>query len=115
MFDLTNRESFNGIKKWIEELELKAPKDIKIILAGNKSDLVISQALSIGEIKDFANSLNINFYLVSAKENININEIFQEIAYEIMSKPQLNDDRDSMRNSVHISQFNKRKKRDNCC
>lgn len=39
MYDITNRESFNNLSKWIEETKNYANKNLSIILVGNKNDL----------------------------------------------------------------------------
>ena len=38
-YDITNMESFVNIKVWAEECKTNAPKNILIVLVGNKSDL----------------------------------------------------------------------------
>ena len=47
IFDLTNKESFNNIQKWIS----KSDNKIKIIIVGNKSDLVDNRTVTKEEIK----------------------------------------------------------------
>jgi Ras-related protein Rab-1A len=39
VFDTTDKQSFENVKQWLQELEDKAPKNIEIILVGNKIDL----------------------------------------------------------------------------
>lgn len=38
-YDITNRASFENVKTWVSECHDNAPKTIKLILVGNKSDL----------------------------------------------------------------------------
>ena len=38
-FDVTNRESFNSVGKWIEDARALRDDDVMLILAGNKADL----------------------------------------------------------------------------
>ena len=40
VYDITNRESFEQLDTWIENLMSRAEKDIQIILVGNKIDKV---------------------------------------------------------------------------
>ena len=39
VFDLSNRQSFLGLDRWIEDINTFGPKDLFIIIVGNKSDL----------------------------------------------------------------------------
>ena len=38
-YQVTTRESFEKVKKWVQELKNYAKKDIVIVVAGNKIDL----------------------------------------------------------------------------
>lgn len=40
VYDVTQKSSFEGVKKWMEELRDHAEPDIVILLVGNKTDLV---------------------------------------------------------------------------
>ena len=39
VYDVTNKESFNNIKQWLEETKKQGHSQINIILVGNKIDL----------------------------------------------------------------------------
>ena len=38
-YDVTSRESFESVEKWIEDAKALRDDDVLLILAGNKSDL----------------------------------------------------------------------------
>jgi GTPase SAR1 family protein len=38
-YEITSRESFEKVKKWVSELKENAPKGITLTIAGNKGDL----------------------------------------------------------------------------
>ena len=40
MYDVTNRETFDEIDQWIENLMARVEPDIQVILVGNKIDKV---------------------------------------------------------------------------
>ena len=40
VYDITNKHSFDVLKKWIEELEEFGPKRLLIAVVGNKIDLI---------------------------------------------------------------------------
>mmetsp|Transcript_6927 Transcript_6927/g.6098 ORF Transcript_6927/g.6098 Transcript_6927/m.6098 type:complete len:89 (-) Transcript_6927:290-556(-) len=39
VFDITSKQSFNSVDKWIEDAKNLRDDDVLLILAGNKSDL----------------------------------------------------------------------------
>lgn len=39
VFDVTNRESFNNIRYWLEELRKIESKELALVIVGNKTDL----------------------------------------------------------------------------
>ena len=39
MYDITRRETFDHVAKWLEEVKNNSTKSIVIILVGNKKDL----------------------------------------------------------------------------
>ena len=76
MYDITNKESFINIKKWIEDTDEYSFNAKKIII-GNKIDMEEKREVS-DEMKDnLINEMNIEIMEISAKnENNNINEVF---------------------------------------
>lgn len=39
IFDISNKQSFENVQKWLEEIHMHGNEAIRIILIGNKSDL----------------------------------------------------------------------------
>lgn len=71
---MADRSSFNNISNWISQIhEETMPK----ILVGNKSDVSsLERVVSREEGQQMAERFRIPFFETSAKDNININEIF---------------------------------------
>lgn len=86
VFSIDNRKSFENIGKWMKQITDNAAADVVIVLVGNKCDLIESRAVSYEEAQALAKSFNIQFYETSAKNNINIDEIFTKIATDIKVK-----------------------------
>ena len=82
VFDITNRESFEGAKKWIEKIEQNI-KDTLIFLVANKIDLIANRTTSDDMIKEYTEMKKIEFLECSAKDNLNIKEIFELVASKI--------------------------------
>lgn len=56
VYDVTNRASFDSLKKWVEESNINCMADIPKILVGNKSDG--PSAIPINEAQKFADTFN---------------------------------------------------------
>ena len=78
VYDITNAKSFEGVKNWIKEAEEVGDYFQRIII-GNKSDLEDERQVSLEELNEYANEEKINFYETSAKNNINLKEVFSRI------------------------------------
>ena len=71
MFDITKRESFLSLNKWL--LELRNATDLNIVLLANKSDLESHRQVELPSIKSFAAENKLQFFEVSCKTGANVN------------------------------------------
>eukprot|EP00483_Globobulimina_turgida_P012844 UN12868 len=88
VYDITNRESFENARKWIEEVQTQEGNHVVIGLAGNKVDLAGNRKVSTDEGSEFAKEKNFIFFETSAKNSTNIKEIFRSIAQEVPNRQQ---------------------------
>jgi len=86
VYDISSRDSFNNVMSWIEDCKNQSPKTIFIVLVGNKSDLDDKRQVSYEEGKELAEKNELLFFESSAKEGINVDEIFVNSAKEIAKK-----------------------------
>ena len=84
VYDVTNRQSFNDLKKLLDDVNNVTNK-ICIILFGNKCD-VDDRAVTEEEAKQFANENGIAYIETSAKENINIEKGFSQVINDTYAK-----------------------------
>ena len=49
VYDVTRRDTFDNINKWVPELKQSGDKDVTIVLVGNKSDLETERQVSTEE------------------------------------------------------------------
>ena len=84
VFDLSNIQSFNNIKKWFNNIDYYCNKDITIKLIGNKCDQNIN--VNQRDINLLCRDYNIDYFEVSAKDNINIDSLFDNIVEDIDNK-----------------------------
>jgi small GTP-binding protein len=81
IFDITNRDSFNKIDFWLQDLRDNADNidNIFIYLIGNKIDLEEKRQVSFEEANEYANKKNMKYLEVSAKTGQNIKKLFEEM------------------------------------
>ena len=84
VFDLTNKESFDNLQKWINTIKDFCPKDIVYCFVGNKSDLINERNVEYETIKDFVK--DDLYYEVSSKTGNNVSLAFEQLAYSIIEK-----------------------------
>jgi Ras-related protein Rab-11A len=104
VYDMTKRQSFDHMARWLEELRSHADKNIVIMLIGNKSDLGTLRAVPTEDAKEFAERESLFFMETSALEATNVENAFTTALTEIyrtVSKKNLvaNDDSNSGGNS----------------
>ena len=86
VFDVTNRKSFENVKKWYDIITKVADPNVHLILVGNKSDLQESKEVSSEEGAALAKELKIYYMETSVKTNENIDEVFESIALKIINQ-----------------------------
>lgn len=105
VYDMTKRQSFDHIARWLEELRGHADKNIVIMLIGNKCDLASLRAVPVEDAKEFAERENLFFMETSALDSTNVETAFLTILteiYRIVSKKSLtaNGDLDATTNAA---------------
>ena len=111
VYDICEKNSFLDVKSWIEQIiENSDNDDIVMILCGNKCDNEKERKISKDEGENLAKSYGIPFFECSAKNNININEIFNTMGQKIYTKI---GNRQS--SSVKLSSNTIKKKFGKCC
>ncbi|CAA7049704.1 unnamed protein product [Microthlaspi erraticum] len=92
VYDITKRQSFDHVARWLEELRGHADKNIVIMLIGNKTDLGTLRAVPTEDAKEFAQRENLFFMETSALDSINVEPSFLTVLteiYRIVSKKNL--------------------------
>ncbi|CAM8999408.1 unnamed protein product [Rhodiola kirilowii] len=85
VYDITKRQSFDHIPRWLEELRAHADKNIVIILIGNKSDLESQRAVPTEDAKEFAQKERLFFLETSALEATNVETAFTTLLTKIFN------------------------------
>ena len=80
VYDVTKKTSFIQVKEyWYNSVKENGMKDVIIAIVGNKCDLFEEEEVSQEDGKHFGESINAIFKVVSAKEGIGIDKLFEEI------------------------------------
>ncbi|KAH7731587.1 Ras-related protein Rab-35 [Aphelenchoides avenae] len=75
VFDVTNGESFSNVKRWLQEIETNCD-NVQKILVGNKVDDPDRRVVQESDARRFAEAMKIHYFETSAKENLNVEEMF---------------------------------------
>eukprot|EP00826_Nyctotherus_ovalis_P045382 TRINITY_DN5026_c0_g1_i12.p2 TRINITY_DN5026_c0_g1~~TRINITY_DN5026_c0_g1_i12.p2 ORF type:complete len:166 (-),score=51.15 TRINITY_DN5026_c0_g1_i12:48-545(-) len=75
-----DRKTFDSVRQWVTETRNLQGDDIKIMLVGNKTDLVDKRQVKTDEGEKLAEELKLDFVETSSKTGSNINELFVSIA-----------------------------------
>lgn len=87
-FDVTNRESFENVKNWIDSIENYAKQDIQKVLIGNKIDMTDKRKVSKTEAENLADDHNIPYFETSAKLDTNVTEVMKFIMSQVYANSQ---------------------------
>ncbi len=80
VFDITNKESFENIPMWYEEIKKHASGSVKKILIGNKSDFETKKQVDYSEAKELADGFGMDYIETSAKTALNVEKAFYDLA-----------------------------------
>ena len=84
VYDISKKQSFDNIYKWMEDCKNQSSKTILMALIGNKIDLDHKREVNYEEGKDFADKYNMLFFETSAKTGFNIDKVFFDTASKII-------------------------------
>ena len=87
VYGICDKKGFLDVKDWIEKITENTDNDnVVMILCGNKIDKEKERVISRQEGENLGKSFGIPFFECSAKNNININEMFNSMAQNIYKK-----------------------------
>jgi Ras-related protein Rab-2A len=84
VYDITRKETFTHVTKWLEEIKSNISEQITIILIGNKKDLENKREVSFNELVSFCHKNYLDYSEVSSFMNSQVDEIFNLIAQKII-------------------------------
>ncbi|KAJ8541963.1 hypothetical protein K7X08_016829 [Anisodus acutangulus] len=86
VYDVTDQESFNNVKQWLNEIDRYANDNVNKILVGNKADLTANRVVSYETAKAFSDEIGIPFLETSAKDATNVEQAFMAMTGAIKNR-----------------------------
>lgn len=86
VFDLNNIISLENIDQWFDNISKYGNENIQKILVGNKSDIERDKNISQFKLQQIINKYDLIYIETSARNNTNINNIFDELALSLLNK-----------------------------
>ena len=85
VFDVTNLDSFENLRKWHQEVQNRASAGIKLLVVGNKIDLEDKRTVPYDTAMKYAEEIGAGYLEVSAKNLSNVDHLPQLLAEYGMS------------------------------
>jgi len=107
VFDITDEDSFENVKYWVNELRESQSGPAVIAIVGNKLDLEDKRKVNRIQAENYANSCDCIYKEASARTGINIRDIFTAVAERVPSS-------DDTTDNINLDQLGQTKK-NVCC
>ena len=114
VYDVTQARSFENINKWLRNIDNHASDDTVKMLIGNKCDMDDRRCITRMNGEALAREHAIPFNETSAKNNINIEKAFFDMARLILNKIPSNSTEPTVGRLVGLQQGSKRKNQSRC-
>eukprot|EP00750_Incisomonas_marina_P021166 INCI4193.1.p2 GENE.INCI4193.1~~INCI4193.1.p2 ORF type:complete len:222 (-),score=50.10 INCI4193.1:2905-3570(-) len=96
-YDVGDRNSFNSIGSWLEQINSHADEQVCVIICGTKCE--IEREVTEEQGQALADQHGYKFIECSARENINVDAAFEAIAHEIVEQWRLGEEEDNGKNA----------------
>ena len=115
VYDISSTESFEKLDYWIEQIKTNAKECIKMILFGNKCDIIDERKVPKEDGEEYAKNNNIKFFEVSAKEGTNVTNAFETFVNDILASYSPNDNFKKRKSKMLSTPIELPKKKSFCC
>ena len=109
MYDVSNKKSFDNIRKWINQINEQASKQICVILIANKID-TDERVVTKEDGEALAQKFELKFFESSAMGKINVDEAFDQIIKDISEVYE-----SSKNEGIQITAKDKKEGKKKCC
>lgn len=107
VFDITNKNSFENLKLWLENIkkytEINTIKP-QILLVSTKLDLEEKRVISDNEIEKLCQEYNLSYIGTSSKLQLNINKVFLNICQLLLLNKDNNINTNTNNNKINLKE-----------
>ncbi|OQR70171.1 ras-related protein Rab-35-like [Tropilaelaps mercedesae] len=116
VYDVTNGESFANVKRWLHEIDQNCDV-VNRILVGNKNDDPQRKVVVTEDAQAFADRMNIKLFETSAKDNLNVEEMFNAITRMVLAskKEQQLQNQPKEKGKIQLNQRYLNRPKKKCC
>ncbi|KAE8744472.1 hypothetical protein FOCC_FOCC008947 [Frankliniella occidentalis] len=114
VYDVSNGDSFANVKRWLHEIEQNC-EVVNRILVGNKNDAPDRKVVLTEDAQRFADQMNIQLFETSAKDNINVEEMFMAVTRQVLRTKQDNKEQEANKRDIVIPGRPKKARGKKCC
>ena len=86
VYDITRKQSFESVDRWINDLKAAADKKLSIIIIGNKCDLEDQRQVNKEQGEEKAKNSEVAFMETSALSGENLDKAFEKMINEVYKK-----------------------------
>ncbi|XP_069023242.1 ras-related protein Rab-3D-like [Embiotoca jacksoni] len=114
MYDITSQDSFCAVQDWATQIKTYSWDNAQVVLVGNKLDLEEDRQVPTADAQRVATELGFQFFEASAKDNVNVKQVFDRLVDVICKKmtesvngdasPSANEKVDGLKDTPHVSQ-----------
>ncbi|TNN83667.1 Ras-related protein Rab-3D [Liparis tanakae] len=79
MYDITSQESFSAVQDWATQIKTYSWGNAQVVLVGNKLDLEDDRKVPTEDAQRLATELGFQFFEASAKDNVNVKQVFDKL------------------------------------
>ena len=121
IYDVTSQKSFSMIEEWFKSIIENKREGAQVILIGNKKDMV-NRVISAEQGESLAKKFEIKYYETSALSGENVDQVFEELAENILKIKLNTEEEESISLSYNSERDGKKKnsekdrdKKQPCC
>ncbi|NP_001306719.1 ras-related protein Rab-35-like [Bactrocera neohumeralis] len=114
VYDVTNGESFANVRRWLDEIQNNCDV-VNKVLVGNKNDDPDRKVVITEDAQRFARQMDIELFETSAKDNINVEEMFLAITRQVLQHKLRNAQNEQQKDSITLKKQQKNKRKSKCC
>ena len=104
VYDITRKETFDSVDRWISELNNSGDKNMTMLLIGNKCDLDSQRQVTKEQGEEKAKAFKVAFLETSASSGENLDVAFEMIMKEVYNKCKNEIEEDDGMEEMHMGQ-----------